>query len=302
MANNEQRGCKARQELFLSASAREVLRAFSKNSPSHNLLESALQSLAQNPELGTRLLHPLGSARVLSAAPGLKIIYTQSRKGVYVSNVSLSSRLKRDKKELRLGGLLLAAGRAEHSGIPEALYPLKNRPSILSPLCSMLSTKLKSLVLVLGHEARSIRCAIEDSTYLKTCCSGPGCKDRLTCLYNEKYQGPMIGSVQLGLKVLDPGLDGIFLGLANRPLLRAETIEELGDAFKKERPLAVRPIFEGTAGHPVLLSSALIDSLLKLQKNKTTQDILRENSTEILDLPVKDPGVTLALRNIVPSN
>ena len=118
----------------------------------------------------------------------------------------------------------------------------------------------------------------------------------VTFTYNKNYEGPLSQSLKVGLKVIEPGLDGVLLCLGNRPLINWKTIKKMIEKFKKERPLVVRPWFDSRPGHPVLFDSSMSHQLIELS-NKSTPRQLLTKCGDILDLKVEDPGVVTTVKD-----
>ena len=79
-------------------------------------------------------------------------------------------------------------------------------------------------------------------------------------LRNEDYATThMFDSVRIGLEYLKDKVDTVLFTPVDVPLFTARTVTQMLSA---DHPL-VTPVCEGKPGHPILLRSSLIDSILK---------------------------------------
>lgn len=281
-----------RREITLSDGAR--LAVMKLRHSAAELVERTLELIARSPEVGIPLYSPLQAFRVLTVSPGLKLVYAFTNRRVFVSSVHAAQAMTVDRTE-RFGSIVLAAGAGRCCGQPEQLFPLGEGPAIVSSIRSLLVAPVHAMVLVIGYEARRIRRLLTKMGSPREAESSG--IDRLTLAYNADYRGPMSRSLQVGLKVLDPGLEGVLLGLGNRPLVRPSTIRTLMRAFLRERPRAVRPCFHSQPGHPVLIDPTLVGELLSMPSGGSARDVLARCS-DVLDLCVDDPGVVKSVREI----
>jgi molybdenum cofactor cytidylyltransferase len=102
--------------------------------------------------------------------------------------------------------------------------------------------------------------------------------------------GP-IASLQVGIRALPAGAEGVLLAPVDHPLFRPATVAALIGAFRQGRPPVVQPTFEGVRGHPVLFARALFPELLEEALPEGARTVLRRYLGSRLLLPVDDPGI-----------
>lgn len=265
------------RQIFLSKSAAKIL---SKQRQSvSQLLERTFEVLRHRPEQGIPLCSPLERCSVVSPSPGIKVLYTYTKKKLSICSLHVA-RLIQQKHTNRFGAVVLAAGKGYCCGKPEQLAPTSKGPALNAALNSIIKASIENIVLVIGFQSAKVSSNLLQDKALHTA----------TLVNNKNYEGPLSQSLKIGLKVLEPGIDGFFLCLGNRPTIKPDTIRRMIDTFKKERPLAIRPWFDCQPGHPVLFDSSMYNQLTELTSQMTPRHVLDE-CTDVLNLKVNDPGV-----------
>jgi molybdenum cofactor cytidylyltransferase len=84
--------------------------------------------------------------------------------------------------------------------------------------------------------------------------------------------------------------DAYLIALADMPFIRASSIEAVRDALVAGAPLAA-PYFRARRGHPVGISARFRAQLENLQGDEGARKILSANESNIVKVPVGDPGV-----------
>lgn len=178
-------------------------------------------------------------------------------------------------------GIVLAAGRSSRTGSPKALAELDGVPFVKLAAQALVEGGCDSVVVVVGpphekavskavHEVRSVR--------------------------NPYPERGMLSSVRVGLAevlVRHGSARGVAIALVDHPRVTAKTIAALLARWREAAGVtaggcAVRPVYAGRGGHPVILSREVGESLL-LSDASTLREALA--GTNLLDLEVDDPGV-----------
>lgn len=119
-------------------------------------------------------------------------------------------------------------------------------------------------------------------------------KMRTICLRNPDYETTqMFDSILLGLNYIEDLCDRVLILPVKYPLFLGDTIEAL---LRTESPAAC-PIYGGKRGHPILISKALIPTLLRYDGTRGLGGALRQSSINsmVQEIPVKDQGITLSI-------
>jgi molybdenum cofactor cytidylyltransferase len=103
-------------------------------------------------------------------------------------------------------------------------------------------------------------------------------------------------SLQVGLQeVLNDGRDAAMITLVDRPPANAKTLQFLYSAFAEalNDVWAVVPEYNGTHGHPFLVSREMIGAFLKAPASASAREIEHQNLQHVSYVVVDDPRITL---------
>jgi molybdenum cofactor cytidylyltransferase len=84
--------------------------------------------------------------------------------------------------------------------------------------------------------------------------------------------------------------DGYLVALADMPFVRRTSVAAVRDALASGAPLAA-PYFRARRGHPVGISGVFFEQLLASKGDEGAKQLLTENESRLLKIPVGDPGV-----------
>jgi CTP:molybdopterin cytidylyltransferase MocA/ribonuclease HI len=153
-----------------------------------------------------------------------------------------------------IDGILLAAGLSRRFGRPKQLVQWRGRPLVVHIAETALASRLRHVVVVLGHAAHDVRQA------LLPLAGDP----RLRMVFNAEYEEGQASSIRRGLRALEPGAEAAMFLTCDQPLLTASVLDALIDAFVAHRPLICYPVHEGVRGSPVIFAAELFPELMAL--------------------------------------
>lgn len=155
--------------------------------------------------------------------------------------------------DLKIGGLLLAAGGSSRLGQPKQLLNFKGKTLIRRAAETLVASKCDPIVVVLGAEIE--RSTIElDGLNVAIC-------------INVNWPTGMSSSIISGLRSLieiGPNLDAVVITLCDQPYVNSVDIDKLITAFNVSRPPIVAAKYGETTGVPALFSSKLFNDLIQL--------------------------------------
>jgi CTP:molybdopterin cytidylyltransferase MocA len=157
------------------------------------------------------------------------------------------------------GGLVLAAGAARRFGAPKQLAELDGVPLLQHAVGAMLAARgVDRVVVVLGAEAAEVRAAVDFGAAEVVECDG--------------WAEGMAASLRAGVAALAP-CDAVVVTLGDQPRMSPEAIAAVvaGAAPGVD---AVRAVYDGEPGHPVLLGGALHDRVAQLRGDAGARDLL----------------------------
>jgi len=181
----------------------------------------------------------------------------------------------------RFGAVILAAGMSSRMGEAKQLLRLGESTLLGQVLENVRSSRVKDIVLVLGHEAEKIRERIST--------------ENLSLVINESYQQGMGTSLQAGLAALPPGVDAALIVLADQPFIRPKTLDLLMDQYMRSSAQIVIPTYKGFRGNPVLLDRSVFSEVMALTGDIGCRAIFGNHLEGIIKQPVEDIGILLDL-------
>lgn len=161
--------------------------------------------------------------------------------------------------------ILLAAGLGKRSGGEKLLLPYNGQPIVAHAVEQSLLAGLYTIV-VTGFRKEEIEQAIRQFA----------CPN-LTLIYNENFAQGQGSSTLVGATALRDGED-FFISLADMPLIRASHYHFLARHFTSSE--ALRPLYLGQIGHPVLLRASFKAQILEQPIPFTMQALLEEFHVE----------------------
>lgn len=110
-------------------------------------------------------------------------------------------------------------------------------------------------------------------------------------VHNARFAEGMWTSVQTGAASLSPSSRAFFILPADMPLVRKTTLLQLIGRADPER--IVSPTFGGVSGHPPLIGSSHIPSLLSFEADGGLRQFIENKERWVVRLPVADEGTLL---------
>jgi molybdenum cofactor cytidylyltransferase len=138
-------------------------------------------------------------------------------------------------------GIVLAAGTSSRLGAPKQLMEVGGRPLLQHAIDAIAGSSVNEVVVVVGHMADRIRGAVP-------------LPPKARFVMNPRYVDGQVTSLQAGLRAADPGSQAAVVVMGDQPRMSTELIELVIERWRRSRPPALRPIFNGAPGHPVVLS------------------------------------------------
>lgn len=106
---------------------------------------------------------------------------------------------------------------------------------------------------------------------------------------NPDPDDEMLVSIRLGVTLLVPTVDAVFIWPADHPAVAPETLRLL--IGRASRQTALLPVHRGRRGHPALVGSDVLAGIGEIPRNEGLRWLWRERVDAVREIEVDDPGV-----------
>ena len=181
---------------------------------------------------------------------------------------------------MRTGAVVVAAGHKSSVSSFSPMLPIGDSTVIRRIIITLKRSGIDPVVVVTGKQGDEVEKHIAGL--------------RVICLRNQNYGNTqMYNSICLGLNYIEDLCDRVFILPAKFPMFLPETIKRMMDMDAQ----VVCPVFEGSRGHPVLVSSNIIGKLLNYKGEKGLRGALRQVDVDrcAWEVEVEDQGIILAV-------
>ena len=159
--------------------------------------------------------------------------------------------------------VVLAAGSAKRFGATKQLERVGGQPLVRRAVDLAYEMCGDHTVLVVGHDWRAVTAAArDDSGYL---------------VYNERHEDGLGTSISLAVRCVAHAASAIALLLADQPLITAQHLASLCEAWSGADDEIIATAFAGTKGPPVLFPRATFIELARLEGDQGAQHLLRDD-------------------------
>lgn len=179
----------------------------------------------------------------------------------------------------KIAAIVIAAGYSSRMEKFKPLLPLGDLKIIDFSINLFQSIGIKNIYVITGYNSQELSAYLDGSL--------------ATCLYNQQYDQGMFSSIVEGVKALPNDIDAFFMLPADIPLVSAETITKLIDAFSLHPCKVIYPSMDFKKGHPPLISSELIPDIIAHDGSAGLKGVLKKFDSDAAYVSVKDPGILL---------
>lgn len=232
-------------------------------SPKLNGLDWILQRVAASLKISSLDIARMGVGGLLSESP---------ERGTLRTDTDIHPRQERP---LKIGALLLAAGRSSRMGGANKLLLESAGNTVVAQVTRILqAADIPDIIAVTGRDSEAVSATLP----------------AIPTVYNAAYADGISTSIHAGLAALPSSWDAVLIVLGDMPSLQPDTIKQICEAANSDCD-AVMPMFDGRQGHPVLWKRAAMPLLLQTSGDVGGKAQLAELGDRALKLPVDDPGV-----------
>ena len=179
---------------------------------------------------------------------------------------------------------ILAAGASSRMGRPKALLPtaVAGETFLTRIIHTLREAAVDDLLVVTGKDSMAIRAAVERE----------GMAPRL--IENPDPGAGQLSSLLTALRAIDhPGVRAMLVALVDVPLVSADTVRAVLDAYRRSGAPVVRPVWGGRHGHPVIFDRSVFDELRSADPHIGAKAVVRAHETAVVDVEVEDQGAFL---------
>lgn len=176
-----------------------------------------------------------------------------------------------------IAALILAAGKGSRIGSPKYLLKYRGKTFIQHIYDNLFKCGLKNIVAVIRKEYEEWFRENFKGNYL----------------INKFPEMDMLSSVILGIEKLTE-FKGIMIFPVDHPHVKKETVSGLINSFNLHPGNVIKPVFENSSGHPVIIPSSLFMDISS-GKFSDLNSVIRNSNINTIRLKTNDEGV---LRNI----
>lgn len=175
--------------------------------------------------------------------------------------------------------ILLAAGRSRRFAAGDKLlHPWRGAPLLTQTIKTLAPAPVMTRIAVIGTGDEKRRALLEPQGY--------------DCVENPDPARGMGSSLACAVRALPSGIEGVFVCLADMPLLPPWIFQALAEVLVANPTVTlVCPRHAGQRGHPVLFSAHHLPALAALDGDEGARAVLAAAGSALRMLDVEDPGV-----------
>ncbi len=166
-------------------------------------------------------------------------------------------------------------------GTVKQLLRLDDRPLLQHVLDNVRASGVREIILVLGFAREAIGQEID-------------MRDARVVV-NQDFQQGMGTSLKAGLSAVDAEAEAALIVLADQPLVRPATLDQLIARHQASKAQIVIPTYRGFRGNPVLLDRSVFPEVMALNGDIGCRAIFGNHLQGIVKVPVDDVGILLDL-------
>lgn len=176
-----------------------------------------------------------------------------------------------------LWAIILAAGESKRMGSPKMLMPFNGKTMIEKVIENISGSSITDILVVLGAENESVKKVTS--------------KHRLEYCVNKDFKEGMLSSVKCGFRNLPPFFRAVLVFQADQPLISAEAIDTVIEAYHTSGNGIVIPVYKTKRGHPILIDFKYRNMVELLESDNGLKAISLKFSDDVYEVETNDPGI-----------
>ncbi len=181
---------------------------------------------------------------------------------------------------MNTGAVIVAAGMSSRMNAFKPMLRLRNSTVIETAISTLSSAGIGEIAVVTGNHSRILM------KHLSTA--------EVTCLYNGRYNTTdMFDSAKLGLSFLKDHCSRIFFLPGDVPLFSKRSLALMTEEMDRTGCKILLPMHEGQMGHPILIDSSAVSSLLLYQGSEGLKGAIDSFGGLTRTIELDDEGMLL---------
>ncbi|MDD4766337.1 MAG: nucleotidyltransferase family protein [Desulfotomaculaceae bacterium] len=176
-----------------------------------------------------------------------------------------------------ISAIILAAGMSNRMGRPKQLLKVGSSTLIQIITENVLLSNVDELLVVTGHQQKKVSAAIKDLP--------------VRMVFNQRYKDGQGTSLALGVKSISESATAFMVFMVDQPMISASLINMIIGEFQKRDCAALRPVYNGLPGHPVIFSSSLREELINLSGDEGARQVLKKLADRVEYIEATDEAV-----------
>lgn len=175
---------------------------------------------------------------------------------------------------LKIDGLILAAGKSGRLGYPKQILRYNNK-FFITNVFEKISKVCQSIVIVLGYNSDLIREKFEQEIVFDNSLKF-GTLNKLKYVYNNDFEKGMFSSIQAGLVELIDS-EYILIHKVDQPSIPEQFYKMLIQEIDREVQI-LQPLHNKKRGHPIIINNSVAKKILKANSDTNLREIRKNNS------------------------
>src|ERR1700730_3833113 len=182
-----------------------------------------------------------------------------------------------------LAAVILSGGASRRMGTPKALLPYRGGTFLEHLIKVTDHPRIGWRRVVLGADAQGVAEGVELPA------------DEV--VINQNWEEGQLSSIQVGVRSLPAGTDGMLLCLIDHPLISRELVGELAERFYASGKAIVLPVYKGRRGHPVIFAARLYEELLSAPLETGARAVVWAHSENLFEMETNEEGCVVNLND-----
>ena len=154
-----------------------------------------------------------------------------------------------------ISGILLAAGQSKRlKNENKLLKKFKNKPLIHHVLKSVQKSKIKKIIIVLGHQFKETKKIIKNNK-------------KFIFVYNKKYKQGISSSIKKGLKKINKQDKGFIILQSDMPFVKTSDINKIYNSIIRKKYLVHALKYKNRIGNPIGFDISILKKFKKIEGN-----------------------------------